>query len=75
MVFETTRNEVWQSLLDVARLIRRYDAYANRRRLCHFVLRGLLLFTAAGGVANMLAVLPDFVVPAVSVAIARISHN
>ncbi len=70
MVSETTRNEVWQSLLDVARLIRYYDAYANRRRLYHFILRGLLLFAAAGGVANMLAVLPDFVLPAVSVAIA-----
>lgn len=70
MVSETTRNEVWQSLLDVARLIRYYDAYANRRRLYHFILRGLLLFAAAGGVANMLAVFPDFVVPAVSAAIA-----
>ena len=70
MVSETTRNEVWQSLLDVARLIRYYDAYANRRRFYHFILRGLLLFAAAGGVADMLAVLPDFVTPAVSVAIA-----
>lgn len=59
MVTDQARNDVWQGLLDVARLVRYYEALANRHRLCHFWVRLLLLGAAASGIATLLGVLPN----------------
>ena len=58
MTTRPTRNAVWQSLLDVARLVRYYEAMANRHRRLHLLTRFLLLGAAASGVAAVVQVLP-----------------
>lgn len=58
MVSAQTRNDVWQELLDVARLVRYYEALADRHRRNHKIVRFLLLAAAASGIAALLALLP-----------------
>ncbi len=58
MVTEQTRNAIWQELLDVARLVRYYEALSDRHRRNHKIVRFLLLAAAAGGIATLLDLLP-----------------
>ena len=58
MVSEQTRNDVWQELLDVARLVRYYEALSNRYRHNHMIVRFLLLVVTLGGIAALLDLLP-----------------
>ncbi len=58
MVTDETRNAVWQELLDVARLVRYYEAMADRHRRNHLVVRFVLLATAMGGVVAFFDLLP-----------------
>ena len=58
MVSDRTRNEVWQQLLDAARLVRYYDSLADRNHRKDSALRYLLLASAASGVAAVLELLP-----------------
>ena len=58
MVTEQTRNAVWQELLDVARLVRYYEALSDRHRRNHIIVRFLLLVAAASGIAALLDQLP-----------------
>ena len=58
MVSEQTRNDIWQGLLDAARLDRYYEALAERYRQRHLALRILLLLAAIGGMVSLLEVLP-----------------
>ena len=59
MITDHTRNDVWQGLLDIARLVRYYEALSDRHRRHHFAIRLLLLIAATGGVAALLELLPD----------------
>lgn len=59
MVTDPTRNDVWQGLLDIARLVRYYEALSDRHRRNYFTIRLLLLIAATGGVAALLELLPD----------------
>lgn len=61
MVSEQTRNDVWQELLDVTRLVRYYGALSDRHRRNHTAVRFLLLAAAAGGIAALLDLLPQIV--------------
>lgn len=58
MVAEQTRNAIWQELLDVARLVRYYEALSDQHRRNHLIVRFLLLAAAAGGIAALLDLLP-----------------
>lgn len=58
MVTEQTRNAIWQELLDVARLVRYYEALSDQHRRNHLIIRFLLLAAAAGGIAALLDLLP-----------------
>jgi len=58
MVSDQTRNEVWQDLLDVSRLVRYYDALSDVHRRNHAIIRFVLLAAAAGGIASLLDLLP-----------------
>lgn len=58
MVTEQTRNAIWQELLDVARLVRYYEALSDQHRRNHLIVRFLLLAAAAGGIAALLDLLP-----------------
>lgn len=58
MVSDLTRNMVWQEMLDVARLIRYYEALFDRYRRYNFCVRLLLLASAAGEIASLLKLLP-----------------
>ncbi len=55
---EQTRNDVWQGFLDVARLVRYYEALSDRHRRNHLIVRFLLLVAAASGIATLLDLLP-----------------
>lgn len=61
MATEQTRNDVWQELLDVARLVRYYESLSDRYKRCHSIIRFFLLAAAAGGIAALLDVLPAIV--------------
>ena len=58
MVTQQTRNAIWQELLDVARLVRYYEALSDQHRRNHLIVRFLLLAAAAGGIAALLDLLP-----------------
>ena len=64
MVSAQTRNDVWQELLDVARLVRYYEALSDRYRRNHMIVRFLLLAAAVGGIATLLDLLPADRLPA-----------
>ena len=59
MTTDQTRNAIWQGLLDIARLVRYYEALSDRYRRNHFTIRLLLLIAATGGVAALLELLPE----------------
>ena len=59
MASNETRNEVWQELLDAARLVRYYEALSDRHRFKHSIVRFLLLASAVGGIGALLDLLPD----------------
>ncbi len=54
MVSDQIRNEVWQHLLDIARLVRYYAALSDRYRRNYTIVRFLLYAAAASGVAAFL---------------------
>ena len=53
MVSELTRNMVWQEILDVERLSRYYDRLSDKYRTKHWIVRFLILISAASGVVNL----------------------
>ena len=58
MVSDQIRNEVWQNLLDVARLVRYYAALSDIYKRNYNIVRVLLFAVATSGVAAFLDVLP-----------------
>lgn len=58
MVSDQIRNEVWQDLLDVTRLVRYYAALSDRYKRNYNIVRGLLLIAATSGIAAFLDALP-----------------
>ena len=73
MVTDTTRNDVWQQMLDAARLVRYYERIADRYRQRHFRLRMALLVLALGGASTTAAVLPDYTLLGVAQAAASLA--
>ena len=69
MVGEQTRNDIWQGLLDAARMVRYYEALSERYRRRHLAHRILLLLAAIGGMASLLEVLPRVIQLAAGLAI------
>ena len=59
MVSEQVRNAVWQDMLDVARVIRYYDALSDRYKHNQAVIRFLLLIAVAGGIGALLDLFPE----------------
>lgn len=59
MVSDQIRNEVWQDLLDVTRLVRYYAALSDRYKRNYNIVRGLLLIAATSGIAAFLDALPS----------------
>ena len=70
MVTEQTRNAVWQVLLDVARLVRYYEALSDRHRRNHLIVRFLLLAAATSSIAALLHLIPDIAQPVASSGVA-----
>ena len=62
MVSTSTRNDVWQGLLDIARYVRYYDALRVRQKRCQIVLTGLLGLSATSALATLIEYVPDIVV-------------
>ncbi len=58
MATEYTRNEVWQGLLDTARLVRYYHALTDQYHRKRTVLRFLILVAATGSIGALLGILP-----------------
>ena len=58
-VSETTRNAVWNELLDSARAVRYYDTLSSQYRRKHRIIMVILAASAASGVAALLEWLPD----------------
>lgn len=61
MVSETTRNAVWQELLNAARLVRYYSSLADRHRRNGRIIQFLLMAAATSGIAGLLDLLPAFI--------------
>ena len=59
MVSDLTRNMVWQEMLDIARLIRYYEALFDRYRCYNLSVRSGLLISAIGEIASLLRLLPE----------------
>lgn len=70
MVSDTTRNAVWQELLDAARLARYYASLADRHRRKRRIVQFLLMAAATSGIIGLLGLLPEFVQRAAVAAIA-----
>ena len=60
MVTEQTRHDIWDQMLDVARLVRYYEALADKHRLYYFLIRGTLVVSALIGSAGLLNILDFF---------------
>ena len=58
VVTDSTRNAVWQEMLDTARLVRYYDRLASKHQHRHIVTRLVLLASAIAGVAALVNQLP-----------------
>ena len=58
MASDETRNDVWQELLDAARLARYYEALSDRHQRKHRIVRFLLFVAGASAVATVLKFLP-----------------
>ena len=61
MASNRTREAIWQELLDSARLVRYYEALANRYRTRHQLTLFLLAGAATAGIVSLLAQLPPAV--------------
>ena len=61
MVSPRTRNRVWQELFDQVRLVRYYEALADRYRKQHSVVSFLLVAAAGGAIGGFLDLLPQLV--------------
>lgn len=61
MVSDTTRNLVWQDMLDAARLVRYYEKMSSRYSHYDRIIRSALFLSATGIMATVLDVLPQFV--------------
>ena len=61
MVSDQTRNDIWQELLDSDRLVRYYEALANRYQRLHSLTLLLLGVSAASSFAAILDLFPDVV--------------
>lgn len=72
IVSEYTRDEVWQSILDVARLSRYYHALANRYILAVRILRIILLLAAFSSVLTFVVSWPSILLVLLSLVIAGI---
>ena len=59
MVSDATRNAVWQSYLDVARLVYYYDAQADRYQRFYIAIRFAMLFFVIVSVASPFAPFPQ----------------
>ncbi len=59
MITEQTRKDIWDELLDVARLVRYYEKLSDKHRLNYQFFRFLLLASAVSGVAAMLELFPE----------------
>ena len=59
MVTNETRNAIWQELLDVARLVRYYEAMSDRYRRNHSIIRIILFLAASGEVIILLKLFPE----------------
>lgn len=59
MIQETTRNIIWQDMLDVNRLVRYYEAISNRYHRNYLTTRFVLLFGATGGFISLLDLIPE----------------
>ncbi len=70
MISDQTRNDIWQELLDVARLVRYYEALCNQYQRRHSFLRISLLFAATGEIGALLAVLSTTIQLTIGVIIA-----
>ena len=70
MVSETTRNEIWQQFLDVARLLRYYTSLSNRHRRKQQLIRILLMAAATSGIVTLLDLLPAFMQELAAAAVA-----
>ena len=58
-VTDSTRNAVWQEMLDTARLVRYYDVMASRQQRRYHSIRLVLLASATTGIAAAMEVLPE----------------
>ena len=58
MATDQTREAIWQELLDSARLVRYYEALANRYRTRHQLTLFLLAGGATAGIVSLLARFP-----------------
>lgn len=70
MVSATTRNAVWQELLDAARFVRYYGELADRHRRKRWTIQFLLMVAATSGVAALLDPLPAFIHQVAAAAVA-----
>lgn len=59
MVTDQTRNDVWQELLDAARLVRYYETLSDRYRRRHQGVRVVLLLAASSAIIALLALFPE----------------
>lgn len=59
MVTEQTRKDIWDEMLDVARLVRYYEALSDQHRRKHLTIRYLLIASAVSGTAALLELFPD----------------
>ena len=58
-VTDSTRNAVWQEMLDTARLVRYYDAMSSRQQRWNRGVRLVLLASATAGIAAGMNALPE----------------
>lgn len=70
MVSETTRNAVWQELLDAARLVRYYTSLADRHCRKRRIMQSLLLAAATSGLVGLLGPLPEFMLQTAAATVA-----
>ena len=61
MITNETRNAIWQELLDVARLVRYYEAMSDRYRRNHLTVRFCLFLAASGEVIVLVGLFPETV--------------
>ena len=55
MVTEQARKDVWEEMLDIARLVRYYEKLADRHRTQFYIARGTLVLSALIGTAVFLS--------------------